>query len=193
MGKSTVAGLLRDLGVPVHDADATVHDLLSPGGEAVEAVARAFPEAAGSGGSGDFIDRTALGAIVFADPERKRELEKILHPRVRAAADRFVAEKTAQGCGMAALDIPLLFETGGENRVDLVLCVTAEPEIQAARVLARPGMTEEKFSRILAGQMPDAEKRRRADYIIDTSRGLKDTQQQLEDLLRTLSRKENAP
>jgi dephospho-CoA kinase len=179
MGKSTAAAMLRDMGIPVHDADAAVHALLARGGKATAAVSKAFPGTRNAEGG---IDRQALGRIVFADPAQKKRLEDILHPMVRAESDAFVSAMSAAH-DVVALDIPLLFEVGGENRVDAVVCVSAPPEVQRARVLARPGMTPEKFSRILAGQLPDAEKRRRADYVVETDKGFDDMRAQLEKIV----------
>jgi dephospho-CoA kinase len=168
MGKTTVAHMLREEGIPVHDADAAVHNLLGPGGGAVAAVGAAFPDALKTDAAGrGFIDRQALGRAVFADHRLKKKLEEVLHPLVRAESDAFRAEMQKRGHKAVALDIPLLFETGGEKRVDITLCVSAPPEIQRARVMQRSGMTAEKFERIVAGQMPDAEKRKRAHHIIE--------------------------
>lgn len=175
MGKSTAADMLRDMGVPVHDSDASVHRLLGPKGRAVHFVGKKFPEALKKDAAGDaYIDRQLLGRIVFADRQNKRALEEILHPMVREESDAFVADMRRAGHDLVALDIPLLFETGGEKRVDVTLCVTAPKEMQRERVLARPGMTSEKFDRIVSGQMPDSEKRQRADYVIETDKGFDD-------------------
>ncbi len=172
MGKSTAAEDFRSLGVPVHDADATVHDLLGRGGAAVEAVAKAFPGVVTPGVVTDAaVDRKALGDAVFANPQELEKLEKILHPLVRRREEDFLKESFAGGAGLVVLDIPLLFETGGEARADAVAVVTAPAADQRTRVLQRPGMSEEKFRAILARQMPDEEKRRRADFIIDTGEG----------------------
>lgn len=180
MGKSTVSQMLRDMGIPVHDADAAVHGLLQAGGSAVAAVGAAFPAAVAKDADGrDYIDRAALGAEIFGDDAKRRHLEAILHPMVRAESDRFVTEMKAAGKDIAALDIPLLYETGGEARVDAVLCVTADAATQRARVLARPGMTVEKFENIHARQIPDAEKRARADIVVTTDNGFDDTRKQL--------------
>ena len=168
MGKTTAARMLRRLGVPVHDADAEVHHLLGPGGAGVAPVAKAFPDAKASKGA---INRTALGRIVFADPAALNRLERILHPLVRKAERQFLAKARRQRQALVVLDIPLLFETGGEKRCDAVIVVSAPKAIQHARVLARPGMTRAKLAGIEARQMPDAEKRRRADIVIDTSLG----------------------
>jgi dephospho-CoA kinase len=191
MGKSLVAGMLRDLGVPVHDADAAVHALLRKGGRAVAAVGALFPEALMRGPGAmkdDQIDRAALGRIVFADPGKMKKLEGILHPLVRADSDAFIALMRMEERPLCVLDIPLLFETKGEGRVDKIACVTAPPEIQRARALARPGMTAEKFERILASQMPDAEKRARSRYIIDNGGSREDTLRQVKALVAGLIR-----
>ena len=175
MGKSTVAEMLRDMGIPIHDSDATVHWLLGPKGKAVMTVGKKFPEVLKKNADGEeYIDRKILGRIVFADRQKKKMLEDILHPMVWAESDAFIAAMREKGHGIVALDIPLLFETGGEKRVDVTLCVTAPPEVQRERVLARPGMTSEKFDRIVAGQFPDAEKQKRADHVIDTDKSLSD-------------------
>ncbi|UDF31421.1 UNVERIFIED_ORG: dephospho-CoA kinase [Roseateles sp. XES5] len=180
-GKSTTAAMFHDLGVPVHDADATVHDLYR--GEAVAPVAQKFPEALKDG----VIDRKALSAVLAQSPERFGELEAIIHPLVRARENAFVARERNNGTPLVLLDIPLLFESGGESRVDKVVVVSCDPETQRARVLARPGMTEEKFALILSRQMPDAEKRRRADFIIDTGRGLEAAREQVKEIIGTLT------
>jgi len=165
MGKSATAKMFAEAGVPVHDSDETVHRLYA--GKAAPLVEAAFPGTTQAG----LVDRVKLGRQVLADPAALKKLEAIVHPLVRADADAFLDLHRAVGAPVAVLDIPLLFETGGRNRVDKVVVVTASPEIQRARVLARPGMSEEKFSSILAKQVPDAEKRRQADFIIDTGQG----------------------
>ena len=167
MGKTTAANMLRRLGVPVHDSDAAVHRLLGRGGAAVPLIAREFPGSVREGA----VDRAALGAIVFRDTTALRRLEAILHPLVQRSQRRFLASCAARRIPVAVLDIPLLYETGGERRVDAVIVVTAPPATQRARVLARPGMTREKLAGILTRQMPDREKRRRADYVVATSLG----------------------
>jgi dephospho-CoA kinase len=180
MGKSTAAGMLREMGIPVYDADAAVHALLAPGGGGVSAVGDKFPEALKKNAAGEFyIDRAALGRLIFSDRPKKKELEGILHPLVWAQSDRFIADMKKQGHRAVALDVPLLFETGEARRVDVVLCISAAQELQQQRVLARPGMTLEKFNSVVAGQLPDAEKRQRADYVIETDKGIEDTRQQL--------------
>lgn len=163
MGKSTTAQMFRDFGVPVNDADEAVHQLYS--GEAVAPVEAAFP---GSTRDGK-VDRAELSRQLMQAPERLRELEAIVHPLVRGKEQEFLAENRAANAPFVVLDIPLLFETGAEKRVDRVVVVTCSAELQRQRALKRPGMTEEKLTMILARQVPDSEKRKRADYIIDTS------------------------
>jgi dephospho-CoA kinase len=180
MGKSTAAAMLRRLGVPVHDSDAEVHRLLGPGGLAVAAVAEAFPSAR----KGDRIDRPALGHLVFNDAPALKRLESILHPRVRAAQARFMAANRRRRAAVVVLDIPLLFETAGDGRCDGVIVVTAPPRLQRARVLRRPGMTEARLATILAQQMPDAEKRRRARWVVPTGLGQAVTLRRLKRILR---------
>jgi dephospho-CoA kinase len=184
MGKSTSADMLRGMGIPVHDADAAVHALLAAGGGGVTAVGEKFPQALKIDSDGrPYIDRPALGQIVFADPAQKKELEKILHPLVWKESESFIAEMKKKGCPLAVLDVPLLFETGKEKSVDVVLCISAAKELQQQRVLARPGMTLEKFNRIVAGQMPDEEKRKRAHYVIETDKGIEDMRRQLRQII----------
>lgn len=161
MGKSTTAGFFRDAGVPVWDADAAVHRLYAPGGAAVAPLAAAFPLALREGG----IDRIALKSAIAADPTALGRIESIVHPLVAADRAAFLGAATAP---LVVLDIPLLFETGAETQMDATLLVTAPPSVQRARVMARPGMTEAQFATILARQMPDREKRARADHIIET-------------------------
>lgn len=182
MGKSETARMFAAEGVPVFDADAAVHSLMSRDGAAVAAVEAAFPGVVQDGA----VDRKLLGARVFNDEAALRRLEQIIHPLVRAAEQEFIAAAAARGAPLVVLDIPLLFETAGEGRCDHVVVVTASPEVQRARVLARPGMTEERFATILAKQMPDAEKRRRADFIIHTEHGLDDARRQVRQLIATL-------
>lgn len=164
MGKSRAGHVFRQCGVPVFDADKTVHRLMEKGGAAVGAVERAFPGTQKDGA----VDRVALGARVFGKPDELRRLEKILHPRVRAERARFLRQAQARRTALVVLDIPLLFETGGDANCDYTAVVSAPYFIQRARVLGRAGMTEEKFAAVLAQQMPDAEKRSRADFIIPT-------------------------
>jgi dephospho-CoA kinase len=166
MGKSTTAKMFVEAGVPVHDSDETVHRLYA--GAAAPLVGAAFPGTVTDG----VVDRAVLARHVLGNPAALKRLEAIIHPLVRADAGAFLARHRAQGTPVVVLDIPLLFETGGRDRVDKVVVVTAPPQIQRERVLSRPGMTSEAFESILAKQVPDAEKRRLADYIIDTSKGL---------------------
>lgn len=161
MGKSTTVGLFRDEGLPVWDADAAVHRLYAAGGPAVGPLAALWPAALCEGG----IDRAALRAWIAADPAAISQIEKIVHPMVAADRAQFLAEKAAD---LVVCDIPLLFETGAAGQFDATLVVTAPPELQRARVLARPGMTEESFRLILSRQMPDPEKRSRATHVIET-------------------------
>lgn len=166
MGKSTTARMFTEAGVPVHDSDETVHRLYA--GKAAPLVEAAFPGTTADGS----VDRAKLGARVLGDAAALKKLEAIIHPLVRADADAFLAKHRNAGESIAVLDIPLLFETGGRGRVDKVVVVTAPAEVQRQRVLARPGMSEEKLAAILAKQVPDAEKRRLADFVIDTGNGL---------------------
>jgi dephospho-CoA kinase len=183
MGKSTAAALLRRLGVPVHDADAAVHRLLGRRGAAVAAVAAAFPGTAGKAG----IDRAALGRRVFGNPASLRRLEAILHPLVRADTDRFLRRMAARRVPLVVLDIPLLFESGGARRCDAIIVVSAPSFLQRARVLARPGMDQARFAAILAKQMPDAEKRRRADFVVPTGLGRRLTLRRLAEIVKVAS------
>ncbi|WP_029010845.1 dephospho-CoA kinase [Azospirillum halopraeferens] len=184
MGKSTAARMLESMGVPVCDSDAVVHRLLGRGGAAVGAIDAAFPGVVRDGA----VDRRALGAAVFANPPALKRLEAILHPRVRAAQEAFLRHAARRGVAVAALDIPLLFETGGERRVDRTVVVSAPPMVQRARVLARPGMTAEKYAAILARQMPDAQKRRRADHVVPTGAGRRRTRMALRDIVAEVKR-----
>lgn len=188
MGKTTAATMFARMNIPVHDSDRAVHELLAPGGAAVAAVARAFPKAHDR--KQNAINRAALARIVFADPEKRRALEAILHPLVRDSQNRFLALQQRRRAAMAVLDIPLLFETGAESRVDYTIVVTAPAFIQRQRVMARPGMTEEAFYRRLASQMPDAEKRRRADFIVQTGNGRACTYRALQKIVRDLNTQE---
>jgi dephospho-CoA kinase len=181
MGKSATTALFRRAGAPVHDADATVHALYA--GEAAPLIEAAFPGATRDG----VVDRAALGPMVIGKPEAMARLEAIVHPLVTAERERFLARARASGASIAVLDIPLLFETGGERFCDAVCVVTAPAEVQRERVLARPGMTEEKLAGILARQMPDAEKRARAHFLVDTSRGFPSAERQVRDILRALA------
>lgn len=182
MGKSNAATALRQLGVPVHDADGAVHALLGPGGRAVAKVAAVFPQAL----AGNRIDRKALGDLVFGDTPALRRLEAILHPLVRRSSRDFLAAAARRHARIAVLDIPLLYESGGEKAMDAVIVVSAPRQIQRQRVLARPGMTEEKFQAILARQVPDTEKRRRATYVVATGGHRGETFRQLKRIVRLL-------
>lgn len=177
MGKSTTAGLFAAEGIPVNDADQVVHDLYR--GEAVAVIDAAFPGVATSGE----VDRQKLAAALAQNPANFTKLEAIVHPMVRTREMEFLNRHADMGTEIVLLDIPLLFETGGEDRVDVIVVVSCDPSIQRARVLARPGMTPEKFELILNRQKPDAEKRRRADYIIDTGHGIDDARRQVQSLL----------
>lgn len=166
MGKSTTALMFRQAGIPVHDADSAVHALYA--GKAVPLIEAAFPGTTAAG----VVDRQRLGEAVLGRPEALARLEAIVHPLVAEDRDAFLKRAEREGAPLVVLDVPLLFETGSERYCDYVAVVTAPAEVQRERVLSRPGMTEEKFEKLLASQMSDSEKRRRADFIIDTSRGL---------------------
>jgi dephospho-CoA kinase len=181
MGKSTTAAIFRRYGVPVHDADAAVHALYS--GRAAPLIEERFPGTVTAG----VVDRAALSQHVIGSPERMAALEKIVHPLVREEEVQFLAKAAAARVPVAVLDIPLLLETGGAARCDAVLVVTAAPHVQWSRVRARPDMTEEKFAAILAKQMPDAEKRARAHFLVDTGLGLAAAERQVGDTLRALA------
>ncbi|MGN6098545.1 MAG: dephospho-CoA kinase [Bosea sp. (in: a-proteobacteria)] len=181
MGKSTTAALFVKRGVPLHDADAAVHRLHR--GRAAGPIAAAFPGTVIDG----VVDRAKLGAAVLGKPEALRQLEAIIHPLVREEEEAFVAGCRKEGAGLAVIDVPLLLETGGESRCDAVLVVTAPAEVQRERVLARQGMTAEKLAASLSRQMPDAEKRRRAHFLVDTSRGLMAADRQVGSILTALA------
>ena len=183
MGKSTAAATLRRLRVPVFDADAEVHRLLAPGGAAVAPVEAVFP---GAGTAAGGIDRPRLGQRVFNDPIALRRLEAVLHPLVRAAERRFVGRARARRERLAVLDIPLLFETGGGMRCDYVVVVSAPARLQRERVMRRPGMSAARFAGILGAQMPDREKRRRADFVVWTALGRGEGFRRLRAIVRQL-------
>ncbi|MBP0444733.1 dephospho-CoA kinase [Roseomonas sp. SSH11] len=166
MGKSTATAMLRRLRIPVFDADAAVHRLQGPGGAAVRPIEATFPGTTRPSSKGPYVDREALRKVVLGNEPALRKLEAIVHPLVRKAEQRFLAAARRRGTRLAVLDIPLLFETGGEKRVDKVLVVTAPPAIQRTRVLRRPGMTKERLKAILARQVPDSLRRRRADHLV---------------------------
>ena len=177
MGKSTTAGFFAELGVPVHDADATVHRLYKA--EAVAPIEAAFP---GTTVNGE-VDREKLAKRVLDDPAAIKKLEGIVHPLVRAAEEHFLTEAERKNARVAVLDIPLLFETGGDRHCDAVVVVSAPEDVQHARIFERPGMTAQKFSAIAANQMPDAEKRKRADFVVDTSKGFDAARAQVREIL----------
>ncbi len=181
MGKSTTARFFEQAGVPVHDADSAVHRLYA--GAAAPVIEAEFPGVSGAQG----IDRDKLAKRVLSDPEALRRLEGIIHPLVRREEARFLDEAERAGAPIAVLDIPLLFETGADRRVDTVVVVTAPAEIQRARAFRRTGMTEEKFQALLAKQMPDAEKRCRADFVVDTSKGFDFAREQVHAILQAAS------
>jgi dephospho-CoA kinase len=171
MGKSTAAGMLRRMGIPVHDADQAVHALTKPGGAAIPAIRKAFPDLV----AGDSINRPELSRRAFNDSSILDKLERILHPLVRKEEAKYLRHQRARGEPIVVLDIPLLFETGGEKRCDAVMVVSAPRTEQLRRVLTRPGMTRAKLAGIESRQMPDAEKRKRADFVIPTGRGRRAT------------------
>jgi dephospho-CoA kinase len=177
MGKSTTAKLFVEAGVPVYDADAAVHKIYE--GEAAPAVEAAFPGTTVDGK----VDRVRLSARVLNDPAAIKQLEQIVHPMLGASRNRFLDDAERSGAPVAVVDVPLLFETGGEKRVDAVVVVTTTPEVQRERILARDNMTSEKLDAILARQLPDAEKRKRADFVVDTSHGLDPVRAAIRDIL----------
>jgi dephospho-CoA kinase len=181
MGKSTTAKLFRDFGVPVHDADGAVHRLYQE--KAVPLIGEHFPAAVAGGA----VDRTILGAEVLDRPDRLKLLESIVHPLVRAVENEFICAAMKDGAGLVVLDIPLLFETGGNLRCDAVVVVSAPAHIQRERVLARPGMNPEKLDAILARQIPDGEKRRNAHFLVDSSHGVAAAACQVHSIIRCLS------
>ncbi len=182
MGKSTTAGLFAAEGAPVYDADAAVHELYARGGAAVEPLEQEFGDVVVDGA----IDRERLSRKVLNDPDAMKRLEAIVHPLVGASRVGFFQEATQKGADIVVLDIPLLFETGGDRNMGAVVVVSAPDDQQRARVLARPGMTVEKFEAILGRQTPDAEKRARADFVIDTGQGLDHARDQVRHVLATL-------
>ncbi len=184
MGKSATAAMFRDAGLPVYDADAAVHQIYEPGGSAVEPLNQAFPGVVTDGR----VDRTKLRERVLNNPDAMKTLEQIVHPLVGETQIEFRKSAIESGSDMMVLDIPLLFETGGDKRVDFTIVVTTTPDEQKMRVLARPGMTEADFEAILAKQMPDAEKRKRADFIINTRIDLEYARAQVDALIAGLRR-----
>ncbi|MGG7517916.1 dephospho-CoA kinase [Allorhizobium undicola] len=185
MGKSTTAAMFKDEGIAVHDADATVHDLYRA--EAVEPVGRLFPAAV----IGGVIDRAILSRLLAQQPEALARLEAVVHPLVRGRELRFLEDQEKAGARLVVLDIPLLYESGAEKRLDKVAVVSCPAQEQRRRVLARPGWTEEKLDFVLSRQMPDAEKRARADFIIDTGEGVDAARRQVREILSSLLQEEN--
>ena len=182
MGKSTTARMFADEGALLWDADAAVHRLYAPGGAVVASLDKAFADVVVDGA----VDRTRLAAALGHDEDAFKRLEAIVHPLVALDRAEALAKARAEGVRLAVLDIPLLFETGGDAFVDAVVVVTADPEVQTTRVLARPAMTRERFEAILARQTPDAEKRRRADFLVDTGRGLEAARDQVRGIVGTV-------
>ena len=182
MGKSTTAKLFAEAGVPVYDADAAVHKIYE--GEAAPAIEAAFPGTT----AGGKVDRVKLSAQVLHNPAAIKQLEQIVHPMLGASRQKFLDDAERSGAPVAVVDVPLLFETGGEKRVDAVVVVTTSPEAQRERILARDNMTGEKLDAILARQMPDAEKRKRADFVVDTSHGLDPVRAQIRDILAEVAK-----
>ena len=189
MGKSTTAAMFREAGVPVYDADAAVHDLYDVGGAAVGPVGEAFPGAVSDGR----VDREALRQAVLGDPEALKRLNAIVHPLVGRDRAGFFAKAEAEGADMVVLDIPLLFETGGHANVDAVVVASAPEAMQRERVLARPGMTSERLDAILAQQVADAEKRARAHFVVDTSRGLEPARAQVAEIIAAMRDPKRSP
>jgi dephospho-CoA kinase len=182
MGKSTTAKLFAEAGVPIYDADATVHRIYQ--GEAAPAIETAFPGTTVDGK----VDRAKLSAKVLHDPAAIKRLEQIVHPMLGASRQKFLDDAEASGAPVVVMDIPLLFETGGEKRVDAVVVVTTSPEAQRERIMARGTMTSEALDAILARQLPDTEKRRRADFVVDTSHGLDPVRERIRDILQQVAR-----
>ncbi len=182
MGKSTTAKLFAEAGVPIYDADATVHRIYQ--GEAAPAIETAFPGTTVDGK----VDRAKLSAKVLHDPAAIKRLEQIVHPMLGASRQKFLDDAEASGASVVVMDIPLLFETGGEKRVDAVVVVTTSPEAQRERIMARGTMTSEALDAILARQLPDTEKRRRADFVVDTSHGLDPVRERIRDILQQVAR-----
>ena len=181
MGKSTTAAMFRNAGIPVYDADTAVHQLYA--GEAATLIEAAFPGVVING----MVDRGLLSPQVIGKPEAMKKLEAIVHPLVRVKEKAFIQAAQQNRASLVVLDIPLLFETGGDERVDVIAVVSASPAVQRKRVLARPGMTVERFEAILVKQLPDADKRRKAHFVIDTGHGLEQTDQQVRDIIRALA------
>ncbi|HEY2753628.1 dephospho-CoA kinase [Phenylobacterium sp.] len=189
MGKSTTAAMFRDLGVPVYDADAAVHDLYDKGGAAVAPVGEAFPGVVRDGR----VDREALRQAVLDDPEALKRLNAIVHPLVGRDRVGFFQRAETQGADMVVLDIPLLFETGGHANVDAIVVASAPADMQRERVLARPGMTPDRLTAILSHQVADAEKRARAHFVVDTSRGLQPAREQVAEIIAVMRDPQRRP
>jgi dephospho-CoA kinase len=185
MGKSATAKMFAEAGVPVHDADAAVHKLYQ--GEAVKPIETMFPGTTANGK----VDRAKLGALVLGHPEAMKKLEAIVHPLVRREEERFLAAAKRDGAAVVLLDIPLLYETGADKRCDAVVVVSAPADMQRSRAFQRPGMTERHFQAILAQQLPDAEKRARADFIVDSGHGLDVARDQVREILRQVAKMAN--
>ena len=179
MGKSTVANMIRDLGIPVFDADAIVHEMYEPQGKAVEQIGLAFPGVVVNGK----VDRQELSKVVLGNPDEIKKLEQIVHPLVRQAQDEFLVETAKSGHDIVVFDIPLLFEQDRSAEFDVVLVVSAPNHIQEQRAMARPGMTKQKLNSIMARQTPDSEKRKLADHVIMTDVALEETRQNLSDII----------
>ncbi len=186
MGKTETAKMFAAEGVPVYDADAAVHALYAPGGRGVDPIGEAFPGVVTDGA----VDRQALGQVVIGNPDAMKRLEEIIHPLVGQVQVEWLMEQAGQGAAMVVLDVPLLFETGGNERVDVVVVVSAPADIQRERVLARPGMTAQKLDGILAKQLPDADKRARADYVVETDQGLDHARAQVRAILDALKNRQ---
>ena len=182
MGKSTTAAMFAEEGAPVYDADAEVHKLQAKGGAAVDAIEAAFPGVVKDGA----VDRQTLGERVFSHPEALNRLNGIIYPMLGSGREAFFAAAEARGCDMVVLDIPKLFETGGEARMDAVVVVSAPEAVQRERVLARPGYSQARLDAILANQMPDAEKRARADFVIDTGQGFEHAREQVRQVIAAI-------
>ena len=185
MGKSTTAQMFREEGVAVHDSDAAVHAIYR--GPQSEAIERAFPGSTRDG----VVDRARLAAMTLGRPEEIARLESIVHPLVQELRRAFLAAERERGVAISVVDVPLLYETGAEKAVDKIVVVTASPEIQRERVLARPGMTEEKFSAMLARQLPDSQKRERADFVVHTDRGLEAAREEVRAIIAALRQEKN--
>jgi dephospho-CoA kinase len=183
MGKSTTAKMFAEEGAWVHDADATVHELYDRGGKAVRPIGEAFADVVKDGA----VDRKALAGLIATDPKALERLESIVHPLVAGSRDAFLQKARVSGAEVAVLDVPLLFETGGHQALDAVVVVSAPAHAQRRRVLERPGMTSERLDALLERQVPDAEKRERADFVVDTGQGLDHARAQVRQILRTVT------